>query len=82
MSSYRVRLELERAESTGWLEWGVAGTHRYFRVQRALMEEPSKFPPSRRSVAFSTTVVGMSGLPHFFSESLTLALGDGEWQVC
>lgn len=33
------------------------GTHRFFKVQSALMLEPSKFPPSRRSVAFSTFCV-------------------------
>ncbi|GAA5913871.1 YidH family protein [Sporobolomyces salmoneus] len=34
------------------------GTHRYFSVQSALMGNPSMFPPSRRSIAFSGFCVG------------------------
>ncbi|GAA5981054.1 hypothetical protein JCM5350_000026 [Sporobolomyces pararoseus] len=36
----------------------LIGTHRYFSVQNALMGNPSMFPPSRRSVAFSGFCVG------------------------
>lgn len=34
------------------------GTHRFFRVERALMASPSMFPPSRRSVSLATFTVG------------------------
>lgn len=37
------------------------GTHRYFVVQTALMRTPPMFPPSRRSVVFSTFGVGKFG---------------------
>ncbi|GAA5960574.1 hypothetical protein JCM3765_005860 [Sporobolomyces pararoseus] len=36
----------------------LIGTHRYFSVQNALMQNPSMFPPSRRSVTFSASCVG------------------------
>ncbi|KAI5474361.1 heparinase II/III family protein [Pseudohyphozyma bogoriensis] len=35
----------------------ILGTTRFFIIQNALMKEPSKFPPSRRSVAISTFCV-------------------------
>ncbi|GAA5865104.1 hypothetical protein JCM3774_002132 [Rhodotorula dairenensis] len=36
----------------------LLGIHRYYAVQHALMQEPSQFPPSRRSVGIGAVCIG------------------------
>ncbi|ORY76869.1 hypothetical protein BCR35DRAFT_325608 [Leucosporidium creatinivorum] len=59
----------------------VLGSVRYFTCQSALMQEPSKFPPSRRSVAFASFCVAAIVIATFAAILATSNAGGGGERV-